>query len=206
VQQITEQAIDNEKHADAVLALNRAQVAQQNQHLNVLESQKKQSQASLEALKAARDLAQINLGYTKITAPVDGMVGQRNVRPGQYASVGTQVIGVVPLPEVWVIANFKETQMTRIRVGQPARVTVDAFPNMVLKGRVESWSPASGSQFSLLPPDNATGNFTKVVQRIPVKITLELDREEGELLRTGMSVVATIDTDASSSKTVIGAE
>src|SRR5262249_46719283 len=154
-QQITEQAIGNEKHADAVLALNRAQLAQQRQHLNVLDSQKKQSQASLLALKAARDLAEINLGYTRITAPVDGVVGLRNVRTGQYVSVGTQVIGIVPLPEVWVIANFKETQMTRIRAGQSARVTVDAFPDMVLRGRVDSWSPASGSQFSLLPPDNA---------------------------------------------------
>ena len=122
------------------------------------------------------------------------MVGQRLVLPGQYLSVGTQVLSVVPLPNVWVIANYKETQMTNIRVGQKAQVTVDAFPGVVLRGRVDSWSPASGAQFALLPPDNATGNFTKVVQRIPVKITLEPDPRLGDLLRPGMSVIATIDT------------
>jgi membrane fusion protein, multidrug efflux system len=103
-------------------------------------------------------------------------------------NVGTEVISIVPLPNVWVIANFKETQMTRVRVGQTATVTVDAFPGAILHGHVDSWSPASGAQFSLLPPDNATGNFTKVVQRIPVKIVLEPDPADQELLRPGMSV------------------
>ena len=126
--QTVEQAVDNEKRAEATLALNFAQLDQQRQQVNVLDSQEKQAQATLGRAKAARDLAQINLGYTRITAPVDGMVGQRQVQAGQYVSVGTQVISVVPLPHVWVIANYKETQMTRVRVGQPARVTVDAFP------------------------------------------------------------------------------
>ena len=192
--QITEQAIDNEKRAEATLALNRAQLDQQRQQLNVLESQEKQAHASLNAQQAARDLAEINLGYTRITAPVDGIVGQRQVRAGQYVSAGTEVISLVPLPDVWVIANFKETQMTRVRVGQPASATVDAFPGVVLHGRVDSWSPASGAQFSLLPPDNATGNFTKVVQRIPVKIVFEPDPSIADLLRPGMSVIATIYT------------
>jgi len=192
--QITEQAIANEKRAEATLDLNRAQLDQQRQQLTVLESQRTQAQATLKAQQAARDLAEINLGYTRITAPVDGMVGQRQVRPGQYVSIGTQVISIVPLPNVWVIANYKETQMTRIRTGQPARVTVDAFPGMVLHGHVDSWSPASGAQFSLLPPDNATGNFTKVVQRILVKVVLDPNRAVDELLRPGMSVIATIDT------------
>jgi biotin carboxyl carrier protein len=174
--------------------LNRAQLQQQRQQVNVLDSQIKQAQATLKAQQAARDLAQINLGYTRITAPVDGMVGQRQVRPGQYVSLGTQVISLVPLPKVWVIANYKETQMTRIRVGQAARVTVDTFPGAILRGHVDSWSPASGAQFSLLPPDNATGNFTKVVQRIPVKIVLDPDPAIDDLLRPGMSVIATIDT------------
>jgi membrane fusion protein (multidrug efflux system) len=106
------------------------------------------------------------------------------------------VISVVPLPNVWVVANYKETQMTKIRLRQPARVTVDTFPGIVLRGHVDSWSPASGAQFSLLPPDNATGNFTKVVQRIPVKIVLDRDPSLGNLLRPGMSVIATIDTDS----------
>src|SRR5271170_2235821 len=193
-EQLVEQAVDNEKHTEATLALNRAQLAQQRQQLNVLDSQEKQANSALKAQQAARDLAKITLGYTRITAPVDGMVSERQVRPGQYVSVGTEVISLVPLPNVWVVANYKETQMTRIRLDQPARVTVDAFPDVVLHGHVDSWSPASGAQFSLLPPDNATGNFTKVVQRIPVKLTLDPDPRLGDLLRPGMSVIATIDT------------
>ena len=192
--QLTEQAVDNEKHAEATLALNHAKLDQQRQQINVLDSQKAQAAAALEAQKAARNLASINLGYTRITAPVGGMVSERRVRPGQYLSVGTQVISLVPVPNVWVIANYKETQMTNIRSGQRARVTVDAFPGKVMHGHVESWSPASGAQFALLPPDNATGNFTKVVQRIPVKIVLDPDPSLAELLRSGMSVIATIDT------------
>jgi membrane fusion protein, multidrug efflux system len=113
--QLTEQAVDNEKRAEATLALNRAKLDQQRQQINVLDSQKAQAAAALEAQKAARNLADINLGYTRITAPVDGMVSERRVRPGQYLSVGTQVISLVPLPNVWVIANYRETQMTNIR-------------------------------------------------------------------------------------------
>jgi membrane fusion protein, multidrug efflux system len=195
-EQLVEQAVDNEKHTAAVLELNRAQLDQQRQQLNVLGSQEQQAEAALKGQEAARDLAQIALGYTRITAPVDGMVSERQVRPGQYVSVGTQVITLVPLPDVWIVANYKETQMTRIRVGQPARATVDAFPGVVLRGHVDSWSPASGAQFALLPPDNATGNFTKVVQRIPVKIVLDPDPKLAYLLRPGMSVIATIDTSA----------
>jgi len=203
--QITEQAVDNEQRMEATLALHRAQLEQQRQQFNVLESQRKQAHAALNAAQAARDLAEINLGYTRITSPVDGMVSERQVRPGQYVSVGTQVISVVPLPNVWVVANYKETQMTHIRIGQTARVTVDAFPGVVLHGHVDSWSPASGAQFSLLPPDNATGNFTKVVQRIPVKIVLDPDPTLGDLLRPGMSVIATVDTDSTPAKTTAGA-
>jgi membrane fusion protein (multidrug efflux system) len=193
-EQLVEQAVDNEKHTAAVLELNRAQLDQQRQQMNVLDSQEQQTEAALKGQEAARDLAQIALGYTRITAPVDGMVSERRVRPGQYVSVGTEVINLVPLPNVWIVANYKETQMTRIRVGQPARATVDAFPGVVLHGHVDSWSPASGAQFALLPPDNATGNFTKVVQRIPVKIVLDPDPALAYLLRPGMSVIATIDT------------
>jgi membrane fusion protein (multidrug efflux system) len=192
--QLVEQAVDNEKRATSSLALNQAKLDQQRQQLNVLESQKAQAAAALEGQRAAKNLASINLGYTRIVAPVDGMVSQRLVRAGQYLSVGTQVISLVPLPNVWVIANYKETQMTNIRIGQKARVTVDAFPGKVLHGQVDGWSPASGAEFALLPPDNATGNFTKVVQRIPVKIVLDHDRSLADLLRPGMSVIATIDT------------
>jgi membrane fusion protein, multidrug efflux system len=121
-------------------------------------------------------------------------VGQRQVRTGQFINTGTQLIAVVPLPNIWVIANYKETQMTNVRAGQPARVTVDAFPGLVLTGHVESWAPGTGSTFALLPPDNATGNFTKVVQRVPVKIVLDPQDSLGTLVRPGMSVEAVIDT------------
>jgi membrane fusion protein, multidrug efflux system len=192
--QAVEQAVDNEQRTAATLTVNKSQLAAQRQQMNVLASQEMQARATLAVQRAALNLAGINLGYTRITAPVDGMVGQRQVQAGQYVSTGTQVISIVPLPHVWVIANYKETQMTRIRVGQPARVTVDAFPHVVLHGHVDSWSPASGAQFSLLPPDNATGNFTKVVQRISVKIVLDPDPAIDDLLRPGMSVIPTIDT------------
>jgi membrane fusion protein, multidrug efflux system len=197
-EQLVEQAMDNQKRTAATLELNRAQVEQQRQQIQVLESQEQQADATLKGQQAAYDLAKIALGYTRITAPVDGMVGQRQVRPGQYVSVGTLVISLVPLPNVWVVANYKETQMTRVRLGQSAQITVDTFPGVVLHGHVDSWSPASGAQFSLLPPDNATGNFTKVVQRIPVKIVLDRDPAVDDLLRPGMSVISTIDTSSRS--------
>jgi membrane fusion protein, multidrug efflux system len=192
--QAVEQAVDNEQRTAATLTVNKAQLAAQRQQMNVLDGQEMQARATLTVQRAALNLARINLGYTRITAPVDGMVGQRQVQAGQYVSTGTQVISIVPLPHVWVIANYKETQMTRIRVGQPARVTIDAFPHVMLHGHVDSWSPASGAQFSLLPPDNATGNFTKVVQRISVKIVLYPDPAIDDLLRPGMSAIPTIDT------------
>jgi membrane fusion protein, multidrug efflux system len=152
--------------------------------------------AQVRAAQAQLDLANNNLGYTRIVSPADGIAGQRQVRPGQFVNIGTQVVAVMPLPNIWAIANYKETQMTRIRIGQPARVTVDAFPDLVLHGHVDSWSPGTGSTFALLPPDNATGNFTKVVQRVPVKIVLDPDPALGTLVRPGMSVETTIDTGA----------
>ena len=137
-------------------------------------------------------------------SPADGLVGQRQVRLGQFVNVGTQVIAVVPLPNIWVIANYKETQMTDVRLGQPARISVDAFPDLKLTGHVDSWSPGTGSTFALLPPDNATGNFTKVVQRVPVKIVLDQNELLGSLVRPGMSVEATIDTGAARRRAAAG--
>jgi len=195
-QQSVEQADANAKRAGAQRKLNEAQLDQQKALLAALDIQEKQIQAQIRAAEAQVALATDNLRYTRIISPADGLVGQRQVRPGQFVNIGTQVIAVVPLPNIWVIANYKETQMTNVRVGQPARVTVDAFPDLVLAGHVESWSPGTGSTFALLPPDNATGNFTKVVQRVPVKIVLDKDASLGTLVRPGMSVEATIDTGA----------
>jgi membrane fusion protein, multidrug efflux system len=193
-EQLVEQSNDNATHALAQLHLYDAQLDQQKAVLAALDIQERQLKAQVAAASAQLALATDNLGYTRIVAPADGLVGQRQVRVGQFANVGTQIIAVMPLPNIWVIANYKETQMTHVRIGQPARVTVDAFPGLVLKGHVDSWSPGTGATFALLPPDNATGNFTKVVQRMPVKIVLDKDPALGALVRPGMSVEATIDT------------
>lgn len=191
-----EQADDNAKRTAAQLELNKAQLVQQKAILASLDVEQVQLEAQVRAAKAQAALAQNNVGYTRIVSPVNGLVGQRLVRPGQFVNVGTQVIAVVTLPEIWVVANYKETQMTNIRLGQPATVHVDAFPDLKLTGHVDSWSPGTGSTFALLPPDNATGNFTKVVQRVPVKIVLDRHPALGTLVRPGMSVEATIDTGA----------
>jgi membrane fusion protein (multidrug efflux system) len=195
-QQLVEQAEDNEKRTTAQLMLNHAQLEQQKALLAGLDVREKELEAQVRGAEAQVVLAHNNLDYTRIVSPADGMAGQRQVRPGQFVNVGTQVVSVVPLPNIWVIANFKETQMTDVRLGDPARVTVDAFPDLVLTGRVDSWSPGTGSTFALLPPDNATGNFTKVVQRVPVKIVLDPNPALGTLIRPGMSVEARIDTGA----------
>jgi membrane fusion protein, multidrug efflux system len=194
--QLVEQAEDNEKRTAAQLSLNNAQLDQQKAVLASLDVQEKQLEAQVRAAEAQAALARNNLDYTRILSPADGLVNQRQVHPGQFVNVGAQVIAVVPLPNVWVIANYKETQMTNVRLGDPARVTVDAFPDLSLTGHVDSWSPGTGSTFALLPPDNATGNFTKVVQRVPVKIVLDPNPSLGTLVRPGMSVEATIDTRA----------
>lgn len=193
-QQLVEQADANEKRTQAQLLLNNAQLDQQKALLASLDIQENQLKAQVAGAQAQVALAQNNLAYTRIVSPADGMVAQRQIRAGQFVNVGTQVIAVVPLPRIWVVANYKETQMTNVRLGEPVRVTVDAFPNLVLTGHVDSWSPGTGSTFALLPPDNATGNFTKVVQRVPVKIVLDDNPALGTLVRPGLSVVATIDT------------
>jgi membrane fusion protein (multidrug efflux system) len=195
-EQAVEQADAAAKLADAQVMQASANVEAAQRQLDVQHSQEPQLAANLKAAQAALDLANINLGYTSIASPVDGLVGQRRVYPGQYVGIGTQVIAVVPLRHIYVIANYKETQLTHLGLGQPAEVRIDTFPGVVLHGHVASWSPGTGSQFALLPPDNATGNFTKVVQRIPVRIDLDDDGGLGERLRPGMSVEATVHTDA----------
>ena len=158
----------------------------------VLESEEMQLQADQRAKQANLAAVQVTLGYTKIYAPGDGTVGERQVRPGQLVSPGTQVISFVALTK-WVQANYRETQLTNVKVGDPAYVRIDEYPGQLFRGKVVEIAPASGSQFALLPPDNATGNFTKVVQRIPVKIALD-DTAMAEKLRPGLSVIATVRT------------
>ena len=178
---------------NAQLAQNRAQAEAATRQLAVLAAQKSQVEATLAAQEAALQLARINLGYTRIVAPVDGVLGQRQVRPGQFVGVGTQVVTLTPLPHVWVVANYRETQLTHMAVGQAAEVRVDAYPGVVLRGHVIAFAPGSGSQFALLPPDNATGNFTKVVQRVAVKIAIDDAAGLADRLRPGLSVVTRVD-------------
>jgi len=158
----------------------------------VLESQELQLVADLHAKQAALTVAQVNLGYTKIEAPGDGTVGERQVRPGQLVSPGTQIISFVSKIK-WVQANYRETQLTNMKIGDSAEIRIDEYPGQILHGKVLEIAPASGSQFALLPPDNATGNFTKVVQRIPVKIALD-DSSIATTLRPGLSAIATVRT------------
>jgi membrane fusion protein (multidrug efflux system) len=190
-----EQSTAGYARAQADVRASRALIAAQHHQLEVLSGTKKQRAADIEAAKAALNAARLKLGYTRIVAPFAGVVGERQVQPNDYVNIGSNLINVVPLPNVHVIANYKETQLTRVRPGQPVDVTVDSFPNETLHGRVERIAPASGSQVALLPPDNATGNFTKVVQRIPVRIGLDEGQPLLERLLPGMSVETRIHTD-----------
>ncbi len=193
--QRVEQADAAAERFAATMARNQAELDAQRSQMAVLDTQEAQLRADVKAKQAALDLAEINLGYTRILAPVGGMVSERGVRDGQYVHAGSQVISIVPLDNVWVLANYKETQLTHVAIGQRAEIRVDTFPGVVITAIVDSIAPASGSQFSLLPPDNATGNFTKVVERIPVKLRIALDNPLAGKLRPGMSVIATILTD-----------
>ncbi|MDN4999281.1 HlyD family secretion protein [Bradyrhizobium sp. GCM10027634] len=192
--------IQRAQQTDAALRSQTAQLEQSkagliaaNKKIEVLATQRAQAIAQLDRARAVEQQAALNLSYTRITAPVDGTVGARTLRVGQYVQAGTQLMAVVPLDAVYVVANFKETQLTHVRNGQPVDLRVDGFHSTRLKGHVDSLSPASGLEFALLPPDNATGNFTKIVQRVPVKIVLD-DQSLNGLLRPGMSAEPTVDT------------
>jgi membrane fusion protein (multidrug efflux system) len=180
------------KQAETMLRSSELTAEAERRSKAVLESQDLQLQADLRAKRANLSAAMVNLGYTKIYAPSEGTVGERQVRTGQLVSPGTQVIAFVDVTK-WVQANYRETQLTNVKIGDAAELRIDQYPGEVLHGRVLEIAPASGSQFSLLPPDNATGNFTKVVQRIPVKIGLD-DNALAAKLRPGLSVTATVRT------------
>ncbi|MDE2514935.1 MAG: HlyD family secretion protein [Rhodospirillales bacterium] len=164
------------------------------QRIAVLTTARQRAAAELQHDQAVAHQAALNLSYATITAPIAGTVGARSLRVGQYVQAGTQLMALVPLHRVYVLANFKETQLTHVRPGQAVDVSVDTFPGTVLHGTVNSLAPASGLEFALLPPDNATGNFTKIVQRIPVKIALDPNTKLLGRLVPGMSVEASIDT------------
>jgi membrane fusion protein (multidrug efflux system) len=179
---------------EAALARDTAQVGVAKKQIDVFDAALEQAKAMLSGQQAALHQAELNLSYTTITAPVDGTVGDRSLRLGQYVQAGTELMEIVPLSAVYVTANYKETQLTDVRPGQPVVIAVDTFPGVPVHGVVNSIAPASGEEFALLPPDNATGNYTKIVQRIPVKITIDPRDKLFGRLRPGMSVEPTINT------------
>ena len=193
-EQAREGADANEAQSSAQLAQARAQLAAAQRQLRVLDAQRLQAEAALAAAKANRQVAALNLGYTRIVAPSDGTTGQRQVRVGQFIGAGQQVAVLAAVPHIWVLANFKENQIRNMKADQPCEIEVDALPGTRFKGHVLGFSPGTGSQFALLPPDNATGNFTKVVQRVGVKIALDDAGPVLEQLKPGLSVVATVLT------------
>ncbi|MGO7167053.1 HlyD family secretion protein [Rhizobium leguminosarum] len=196
-----EQTQSARDQAAAAVERDRAALVTAQNKVPVLQTEREQTVAQRDRAAAAAQQAELNLSYTDIVAAVDGTVGARSIRVGQYVTSGTQLMAVVPLHAVYVVANFKETQLTYISPGQSVEIKVDSFPDISIKGHVDSVSPASGLEFSLLPPDNATGNFTKIVQRIPVKIVIDDEALSG-LLRSGMSVEPEIDTKAAQTKAV----
>jgi membrane fusion protein (multidrug efflux system) len=179
--------------AQATLARDNANLVSALRQVDLLKAEIVQANATLARTKALQSQAELNLGYTTIVAPIDGVVGNRSLRIGQFVQAGTQLMSLVPATGAYVVANFKETQLTDVRRGQAVDIAVDMFPGQIVHGHVDSIAPASGQEFALLPPDNATGNFTKVVQRIPVKIALDGSNSLVEL-RPGMSVIPTIET------------
>jgi membrane fusion protein (multidrug efflux system) len=161
--------------------------------IDVIDTQKRQTEAALAGAVADRDIARLNLGYTELRAPIDGTVGNRSARLGAFATVGAQLISIVPARGLWVDANFKENQLARMTPGLSATISADVLPGETFQGHVLSLAPATGAQFSVLPPENATGNFTKIVQRVPVRILLDGDASLLGRLRPGLSVTADID-------------
>jgi membrane fusion protein (multidrug efflux system) len=185
--------------AQAAILRDTAQLASAIRQVDLLKAEVAQAEAAAARATAQQRQAELNLGYTTIVAPIDGVVGNRTLRVGQFVQAGTQLMSLVPASGAYIIANYKETQLTTVHEGQPVAVAVDMFPGKVVRGHVDSLAPASGQEFALLPPDNATGNFTKVVQRIPVKIALDGGAQIE--LRPGMSVIPTIQTHAGRQQT-----
>ncbi|HET6197531.1 MAG TPA: HlyD family secretion protein, partial [Acetobacteraceae bacterium] len=183
-----------QQQAQSDLDQRRAALAAQQAHIDVLKTQRKQADATIASKQAALVQAKINLAQTTLTAPVDGVVGDRTVRQGQLVQPGTRLLTVVPTQSVYLVANFKETQTGQMHPGQSVNVDIDSYPGHPIKGTVDSLAPGTGAQFALLPPENATGNFTKIVQRVPVKIVLDPKDPLSAELRPGLSVTATVDT------------
>jgi len=184
------------KTAQANGARAQASLLATQRQLNVIASQKQQARAALMQAVAEREMAQLNVGYTELRAPVDGVIGNRRARLGAYAAAGSQLLSVVPASGLWVDANFKEDQLAHMLPGQPVTIRADVLPGREFHGHLDSLAPATGAQFSVLPPENATGNFTKIVQRVPVRVLLDQNDSTLGSLRPGLSVTAQVDTNA----------
>ena len=191
--QNAQQAASRIAAAKASVARDQASLVTALKQVDVLKAELAQAKATLARSEAAQNQAELNLSYTDIVSPGDGVIGNRTLRVGQYVQAGTQLMSVV-VAQAYIVANYKETQLTNVRPGQAVEIEVDTFPGVAVRGHVDSIAPASGQEFALLPPDNATGNFTKIVQRIPVKIVLDRGSSLAGDLRPGMSVYPSIDT------------
>ncbi|MBO0742093.1 MAG: HlyD family secretion protein, partial [Hyphomicrobiaceae bacterium] len=189
-----EQAQANYDQAVAAVQAGEAGVESANASVDVLQAQKEEAARTLQQYQTQLAKAERDLSFTVVRAPFDGVVGNRAVQVGDYVQPTQRLASLVPLAAVYIDANFKETQVSRLKAGQPVSISIDALPGKTIEGRVASLAPASGSVFSLLPPDNATGNFTKVVQRLPVRILIPADVAEQGVLRPGMSVVVKVNT------------
>jgi membrane fusion protein, multidrug efflux system len=192
--QSSERADAAYKEAVAAGQKSRAALVAAQQQMNVIQTQEGQTQAALQQADAEEAVARLNLGYTELRAPIDGTVGNRSAQVGAYATAGSQLISLIPARGLWIDANFKEDQLAHIRPGSPATVTVDSIPGRVFHGHVVSIAPATGAEFSVLPPENATGNFTKIVQRVTVRIILDDEPTAQDQLRPGLSVIAKVNT------------
>jgi membrane fusion protein, multidrug efflux system len=190
----SDEATTDFQRKTAGVARARAALASASQQVDVLQTQRQLAEAQRLRAVANQSQAELNVSYATISAAIDGTVGARTLRVGEFVQAGTQLMEIVPLRDTYVVANFKETQLTRMHPGQAVHLSVDAFPGESLTGHVDSLAPASGLEFALLPPDNATGNFTKIVQRIPIKVVLEEPRQLVGRLRPGMSVDVAVDT------------
>jgi membrane fusion protein (multidrug efflux system) len=199
---VTDKVISHQEYDDTEATLTKgkadvirgiAAINAEKAQLTVIRAQHNEAEQKLHEAQAEARLAALNLDKTVIRAPIDGVVGNRNVRVGNYIHAGNQLLSLVPT-DVYIVANFKETQLTHMKIGQKAEIDIDAYPGTPIMGEVESFAPASGALFSLLPPENATGNFTKIVQRLPVRIKVPADSALHDLLRPGLSVEATVNT------------
>jgi membrane fusion protein (multidrug efflux system) len=204
--QTFEQALANRDQSVAAIQSAQATIDAAEANVDVLKAQQQEAQRTLDELRTSLAKAERDLSFTVIRAPIDGVMGNRAMQTGDYVQTGQRLASLVPLGDVYIDANFKETQLARLRPGQPVDITIDALPGRTVKATVTSVSPASGAMFSLLPPDNATGNFTKIVQRLPVRIRVPADVAGERLLRPGMSVVVSVNTKASDVGSAVSAQ